>query len=358
MRTTLDPILAAAVRLALVPEFSPRRLRRFVDAGGTLEEAAAADAATLARRLAIPREEAESLARRLLAADPSRELADAARAGVSLSAFRGPGYPEAFGPLADPPPAVYLRGALLPCDGLAIAVVGSRRPSAYGLRMARALAGDLARSGVTVVAGLARGIDAAAHEAALDAGGRTVAVLGNGLLEPYPPEHLDLIERIAAAGAVLSEFPMRAEPEPHRFPQRNRLIAALSIATIVVEAGERSGALSTARHALEQGREVMAVPGPVDAEGARGTLRLLQEGAAPVGSSTDVFGALGWCGRPPKDLPAEERGLLDLLACGPAGAAEAARGLGIPEEAAAGLLILLEIRGLATRGADGRYSAV
>jgi DNA processing protein len=175
---------------------------------------------------------------------------------------------------------------------------------------------------------------------------------------PYPPENVGLLERVASEGAALSEFPLRAEPEPSHFPRRNRLIAALSLAVLVVEAGERSGALSTARHALDLGREVLAVPGPVDAEGARGTLRLLQEGAFAVGSAQDVFAALGWCGRAPPDLPPEERALLDLLAAGAVTAAEAAGRLSLREEAAAGLLLVLEIRGLATRGADGRYSAI
>jgi DNA processing protein len=249
---------------------------------------------------------------------------------------------------------VYERGPLLPCDAHAVALIGSRRPSAYGLRMARVLATDLARSGITIVSGLARGIDAAAHEAALAVEGRTIAVLGSGLLDPYPPEHLEMLGRIAASGAVLSEFPLRAPPARPNFPRRNRLIAALGLAVVVVEAGERSGALGTTRHALDLGRTVMAVPGPVDRKGSRGTLRLLQEGAAPVGSAVDVFHALGWCAPEPRRLPDGEEAVLSAIPDSGASAEEVSEATGLPPEVAAGLLLTLEIRGLVARE-GGRY---
>jgi DNA processing protein len=347
--------LAAAVRLALVPEFTPRRLRRFLDRGGTLEGAGGAAAGALRAALGLSAAEAETLARRLREADPEPELARAARAGIAISALGAAGYPAAFAPLPDPPPAVFRRGELLPCDGVAVAVVGARDASPYGLRVARSLAGDLARAGVTVVAGLARGIDAAAHEGALAAGGRTVAVLGSGLLEPYPPEHVGLLDRVAASGAVLSEFPLEARPEPAHFPRRNRLIAALSLAVVVIEAAASSGALGTARHALDLGREVLAVPGPVDDDRNEGTLRLLREGAPPVGSARDVFAALGWCAIGPRRLPEDEQRALEALGDGPRTVEEVARATGFREEAAAGLLVTLEVRGLAVRTADGRY---
>jgi DNA processing protein len=287
--------------------------------------------------------------------DPTGELAAAAAAGVGVIAWASPGYPAPLRHLADPPPVLFVRGTLLPCDAGAVAVVGSRRATPYGLRVARALAGDLARAGVTVVGGLARGIDAAAHGAALCAGGRTVAVLGSGLLNPYPPEHLDLLEEIAGTGAVVSEFPLRAAPLRRHFPQRNRLIAALSLGTLVVEASRTSGALGTVRHALDLGRAVMAVPGPVDEECSLGTLRLLQEGAAAVGAAEDVFAALGWCAQGRSALPDRERQVLEALGQDGATPAEAAAMLGIPEEVAAGHLVTLEIRGLVSREEGGRY---
>jgi len=225
--------------------------------------------------------------------------------------------------------------------------------SPNGIQEAVTLA--LARAGVTVVGGLARGIDAAAHGAALNAKGRTVAVLGSGLLNPYPPEHLDLLEEIAAKGAVVSEFPLRAPPLRRHFPQRNRLVAALALGTLVVEASPTSGTLSTVRHALDLGRAVMAVPGPVDEECSLGTLRLLQEGAAAVGAAQDVFAALGWCVHASAALPDSERRALEALGPQGATAPDVALALGMPEEVAAGHLVTLEIRGLVSREEGGRY---
>lgn len=345
----------AALRAALVPACTPRRFRRFIDRGGDLAAFASGDARELARAMGLRDGEARALAKDLARADPARELAAAAAAGVEVVPWGAPDYPEALRHLADPPPALFRRGALLPCDARSVAVIGSRNATRYGLRVARALAGDLARAGVTVVAGLARGIDAAAHSAALAAGGRTVAVLGSGLLEPYPPEHLGLLEEIATKGAVLSEFPLRAPPLRRHFPQRNRVIAALALGTLVVEASPTSGALGTVRHALDLGRAVMAVPGPVDEENSLGPLRLLQEGAAAVGAAQDVFAALGWCAQAAPALPDREREVLEALGALGASAAEVALALGIPEEAAAGHLVTLEIRGLVAREEGGRY---
>jgi len=180
-------------------------------------------------------------------------------------------------------------------------------------------------------------------------------VLASGLLEPYPPEGLGLLDRVAQTGAVLSEFPLRARVRPEHFPRRNRLLAALSLAVVVVEAGERSGVMSVVRHALDLGREVLAVPGPVDRESSRGTLRLLREGATPIGSSRDLFEALGWCRGGPAALPREEHAILEALSPGPAAASKIAGECRITEECAAGLLLTLEVRGLVARQPDGKY---
>jgi len=355
MEALVDPALLGALRALLVPAFSPRRWRAFIDAGGRPEHLTSPESALLGERLRLDRRESQKLVRALADADPTGELAAARSAGVSVLAWGSEGYPAAFAHLADPPPAVHLRGSLLACDERAIAVVGSRDATPYGLSAARLLAGDLARAGVTVLSGLARGIDAAAHQAALDAGGRSIAVLGSGLLEPYPPEHVDLLERIVRSGAALSEFSLRAEPARLNFPRRNRLIAALAMGVLVVEAGERSGALGTVRHALDLGRLVLAVPGRIDEEGARGTLRLLKEGAAPVGSAEDVFAALGWCASRTRELPEAERQILDMLPEEGCDAAQAAALVGCPSDRAAGLLITLEVRGLVRRDPTGRY---
>jgi DNA processing protein len=352
-----DAFRDGALRAALVPAFTPRRWRRYLERGGDPAGLLGAGAGLLDRRLGIGRAEAAALARALARARPDREARRAEAAGILVTTWGEDSYPGPLADLADPPPAVFIRGTLLESDRQAVAVVGSRRASRYGLRVAHALAGDLARSGMTVVAGLARGIDAAAHEAALEAGGRTLAVLGSGLLEPYPPEHLGLLNRICEAGAAISEFPLRAPPARLHFPRRNRIIAALSLAVVVVEAAARSGAHSTARHALDLGRSVLAVPGPVDAETSRGTLLMLREGATPVGSAADVFAALGWCGADLPTLPEGERKVLEALGERRATAAEIAELTGQPEEVAAGHLVTLEVRGLVGREGGGTYVA-
>lgn len=203
--------------------------------------------------------------------------------------LQDPDYPDLLRQIHDPPPILYLKGTLLPEDAAAVAIVGTRSASPYGLETARRLAMDLARCGITVVSGLAEGIDAAGHEGALEAGGRTIAVVGHGLDHLYPPQHRKLAQRIAENGCLLSEFPMEAEPRPWHFPQRNRVIAGISLGVIVVEAPFKSGALITARLALEQGREVFAVPGPVSSERSRGTHALLRDGARLVESVQDVL---------------------------------------------------------------------
>jgi DNA processing protein len=185
------------------------------------------------------------------------------RASVVSLARPDPGYPPLLAELHDPPEQLFVRGDLAALGGPGVAVVGARSCSAYGAQVARSLGRDLAASGVTVVSGLARGIDGEAHRGALEAGGLTVAVLGCGIDRDYPRSHSDLARRIVAAGAVVAEYPPGVEPAPWRFPARNRIIAGLSLATVVVEARERSGALITADFALELGRDVFAVPGEI-----------------------------------------------------------------------------------------------
>jgi DNA processing protein len=202
------------------------------------------------------------------------------------------GYPALLKTLEDPPPVLYGQGELGEPAAPGIAIVGSRRPSTYGKVVAEQLARALAASGVTIVSGLARGIDSVAHTGTLAGGGRTIAVLGCGLASMYPPENRSLAERISRQGAVVSEFPMATKPDRLNFPLRNRTISGLSLGTVVVEAGERSGALITAQWALDQGREVFAVPGNVTAPTSRGTNRLIKLGAMLVESAADILDAL------------------------------------------------------------------
>ncbi|MBN2580427.1 MAG: DNA-processing protein DprA [Pirellulales bacterium] len=213
--------------------------------------------------------------------------------GVEILTECHPAYPRSLREIPDPPGLLFVRGTLLPADALAIGIVGTRHASPYGLRQADRLAQSLTRAGLTIVSGLARGIDAAAHRGTLSAGGRTIAVLGSGVLNVYPPEHQKLADEIASRGAVISEMPPRSQPLAGVFPQRNRLISGLSLGVIVVEAADRSGALITARHAMEQGREVFAVPGSVENRTSRGCHRLIRDGVTLVESADDVLEQLG-----------------------------------------------------------------
>jgi DNA processing protein len=213
--------------------------------------------------------------------------------GGTMGITRGSaGYPELLAGITGPPEHLYTRGSLQKKDMLAVAIVGSRHPTAYGRHMSRILSRDLAAAGVTIVSGLANGVDTEAHQAALLAGGRTLAVLGCGLDADYPRGAGELKNRIAENGALISEFEPGTPPLPRNFPSRNRIISGLSLGVIVIEAGSKSGSRITARWALDQGREVMAVPGRADSPLSEGPITLIREGAAPVCSAEDVMHVL------------------------------------------------------------------
>lgn len=217
------------------------------------------------------------------------ELEQIVRAGVRLVTQADSEYPKNLTHIHDPPPFVYIRGSLEPQDQVAVAIVGARSASPYGRDVTRQLARDLAHRRVTVVSGLARGIDAEAHRAALEAGGRTIGVLGSGLDVLYPSEHRRLAQDMTQHGAVISEFALGSQPEAGNFPYRNRVISGLSLGTVVIEAAEKSGSLITARCALEQNREVFAVPGHITASRSRGPHDLIKQGAKLVESVEDIL---------------------------------------------------------------------
>lgn len=237
------------------------------------------------------------IAERIVAAkdeiDVELELRIAADHGIDVLTEADAEYPRPLKQIHDPPGVLFRLGKAMPQDELAVAIVGTRHATRYGLAQAEQLASSLARTGFTIVSGLARGIDAAAHRGALAAGGRTIAVLGSGLLEIYPSEHEKLAREVAANGHILSESAPRMAPLSGAFPQRNRIISGLCLGTIVVEAPDRSGALITARHAYEQGREVFAVPGPIDSRTSRGCHALIRDGAKLVASVDDVLAEFG-----------------------------------------------------------------
>ncbi|OQX11344.1 MAG: DNA protecting protein DprA [Desulfobulbaceae bacterium A2] len=299
---------------------------------------------------------------RLRQADEARrwadgELARAAAGGMTFVCWDDEGYPPLLREIHDPPLVLWLRGDAACLARPAVAVVGSRAASDYGRRVARELGRELVRRGLVVVSGLALGIDAEAHRGALAAGGVTVGVLGCGLDVVYPPIHGSLYQELAISGAVLSEYPPDTSPEPFRFPARNRIVSGLSLGTVVVEAGQRSGALITARLALEQGREVFAVPGRIDSHKSSGTHRLLQDGAKLVQSVDDICEEIGWrtqASAPRTEaVPApaasavgdEEQRLLDILADRACEVDELVRTSGLDAATVGGALLRLELAG-------------
>jgi DNA processing protein len=296
---------------------------------------------------------------------PSSSAGDA----VTALARASDDYPLHLRAVPASPPTLYVRGRIVPDDALAVAVVGARRPTAYGLEVAEQLGFALAARGVTVVSGLARGIDSAAHRGALASGGRTIAVLGSGVDVIYPPENRRLAGEIAARGALVSQFAPGTPPLPYRFPERNRVIAAMSLAVVVVEAAERSGALITAGCAAELGREVLAVPGRVTSPESRGAHRLIQDGAGLVQDVDDVIRALParWqaCVKAPARpaaartdaRPGVERGdggrVLEVLGDEPVTIDDVIERSGLPPGRATALLLELELAGR-VRQLDGK----
>lgn len=287
---TWTPRAAWAARLNAVPFVDPAKAEALLDALGPDGLASAGDE-EWARASGLNPEPAARWRRDARAFDAEAEFRRARALGARLLVRGEPGYPELLASAPDAPLVLYARGPL--AETTAVAVVGSRAASAYGRRMAGRLAGDLARRRVAVVSGLARGVDATAHEAALDAGGVTWAVLGSGLGEPYPPENLDLFRRIPdQGGCVLSEYPLSLPPRGIQFRRRDRVIAGLAWATVVVEGRWNSGALITAKAALDAGREVLAVPGPADSPMSEAPHRLLREGAKIAARAEDVLAVL------------------------------------------------------------------
>ncbi len=285
--------LADALRLSLIPGVGPRLRKALLEAFGSAGAVLAAApselrgvpgvGSALTRRIAVAREEI----------DVQAQLDLCAAHNIRILTDQDDDYPRSLREIYDPPGILFVRGQILPQDAIAMAIVGSRHATQYGLAQAERLAASLARAGMTITSGLARGIDGAAHRGALAAGGRTIAVLGSGVLNLYPPEHAELSLEIAARGAVVSEAPPESPPMAGAFPQRNRIISGLSLGVLVVEASVQSGALISARHAMEQGREVFAVPGRIDSRMSRGCHRLIRDGAKLVETPEDILEELG-----------------------------------------------------------------
>jgi DNA processing protein len=289
----MDAETLARLKLHLVPGLGPKTTEALLARFESAEQVLRTPASLLATVPHVSKKTAEQFVQKLQEIQIETELEWIEKHQARLLHQDHEHYPGCLRDLAGAPLFLYCRGELTEADAQSVAIVGSRHCTPYGKRITTKLAEGLARAGWTIVSGLARGIDGAAHQAALDAGGRTVAVLAGGLGKLYPPEHRELAERITGQGAVLSEMPMQMAPMPDLFPRRNRIISGMSRAVIIVEAALRSGALITARLAAEQGREVFAVPGPVDSEASEGTHQLIRQGAALIRSADDVLEALG-----------------------------------------------------------------
>jgi len=345
----------------LTPGMGPARLARLVAHCGSLEAAWNADAFDLAAAGIEARTAGALLAARARL-DLDAELLRAERAGATLLTLDDPDYPRLLREIPGAPPLIYVRGTLSSADDWAVAVVGTRSPTPYGCEAALRLSAELARAGVTVVSGLALGIDAIAHTAALDAGGRTLAVLGSGVDVPYPGRNRRLAERMIEQGALISDFPLGTAPTATNFPARNRIISGLSRGTLVVEAGERSGALITVEFALEQGREVLAVPGSIFARQSVGTLRLLRDGAAIVTSAEDLLATLELTTASVQreariELPTDpvEAAVIAQLGYTPTHIDELCRAAKLPVPAVAAALAILELKGLVRQPAPMQY---
>jgi DNA processing protein len=279
----------ACVALNMVPNLGPVRLRKLVQCFGSPEAVLQARKADLRSVDGIGPEIADAIGDWEKHLDLDPELERVATFGATLLTQASPEYPRALLELHNPPIVLYVWGTVTQQDWRAIGVVGSRKTSHYGLECAKRLSYQLAYAGLTVVSGLARGIDTAAHQGALAANGRTIAVIGSGLMDLYPPENAGLAERIATSGAVVSEFPMTFPPSPQTFPYRNRIVAGWGRGLLVVEAGLKSGALITSEQALENGRLVYAIPGQIDRPTSFGTNRLIQQGAKLVTCAGDIL---------------------------------------------------------------------
>jgi DNA processing protein len=294
-----------------------------------------------------------------------RELETLAALGATVVTRDDPAYPVRLRTIADPPLALFVRGTLDPTDEPAVAIVGSRRAGEYGRGVAADLARGLAQAGLTVVSGLAAGIDGAAHRGALDGGGRTLAVMGTGIDGVYPTWHRGLAREIAGSGALLSELPVGAPALQFHFPRRNRIIAALTVGTVVVEAAERSGSLITAELAVEQGREVFAVPGPIGQPQHRGCHRLIQHGAKLVTSVEDVLDEIApaltarlraaRAQAATAALAPEERSLIDALAEGALHVDELVRRTRVEAGRTLETLLALELRGVVAQRPGMRF---
>ncbi len=369
MPSELDQPTRDLLALTLVPGLGPRLTAALLNRFGSADAIRRASASELRSVPHIGGKLSESFVTALANADLDAECRLLDKHGVELLLLGDADYPHRLTQVADAPHLLFMRGDIRPEDQKAIGIVGSRGMTTYGQRTTERLATGLSRAGFTIVSGLARGVDGVAHRAALNAGGRTIAVLAGGLARIYPPEHTQLADEVAEMGALITETAMQLDPQAGMFPARNRLISGLSLGVIVIEANERSGALITARHALEQNREVFAVPGPVDAPASAGCLQLIRNGAKLVRNVDDVLEDLGGIGvrsanspakasaptLPPPELEGDAKRIWEVLAGEPRFIDQLVRDLGMTVPQVNKTLMEMELRSLVRRLPGSRY---
>lgn len=345
----------AYIALNMMEGIGPVTVRALVEELGSVEAIFDASAIQLARVSGVGQATADRICRNAREVDVVKEIDSAAETGTRIIAYSESEYPEQLRTIYSPPLALYIRGELRRGDIHSIAVVGTRRVSHYGRYCTEKLSSQLANSGYTIVSGLARGVDTVAHESALAAGGRTIAVMGSGMNHIFPESNSDLAEKIAESGAVLTEFPLGRQPDKTTFPMRNRIVSGLSVGVLVVEAGIKSGAIITANQALEQGRSVFAVPGRIDSSLSKGTHDLIRNGARLVEDAEDILAeyeflpyavpmAAHSTKRREPELSADEKKLLDLLADGESDIDTLTRRSGFDAASVGSLLLSLEMK--------------
>lgn len=348
----------------LVKGIGPVRLQSLIDIFGDVKSAWQAQPAQL-KSAGLSERLVQRLVNVRQNTDLEHMLEEIRKEGIHILTWADERYPDSLRDIPQSPPVLYMTGNLLDVDRGGVAIVGTRRYTSYGRQVAEEVAGFLAHRGITVISGLARGIDGISHRAALDAGGRTIAVLGSGVDRIYPPEHRKLAQDIVSSGAVLSDYPLGTPPEGGNFPPRNRIISGLSRAIIVVEAGQRSGALITAKYAGDQGREVFAVPGNIYAPQSKGTNILIKEGAHPLLQVQDVMEVLRLAGMPGpaparRELPSNtaEAEIFRVLDLEPLHVDEICSRVKLPVEKVTSTLAVMEIKGLVRKVAGMEYRAI
>jgi DNA processing protein len=362
MRDDLEHIL----RLSLTPFVGSKKYRELINAFGSPKAVFNASQKELLDVEGVGVKTARAISRAASSDGPAREIKRAGELCVDIIGCTDERFPEQLLDIPDAPIVLYVKGDARALTRPAIAVVGCRRNTFYGRTQAERIAAELARYALVVTSGLARGIDTAAHRGALTGGGQTVAVLGCGVDVVYPPENKELIEEVASHGAVVSEFPFNTTPEPKNFPRRNRIISGLSAGVFVVEAGQRSGALITASYALDQGKPVFAMPGPVSSAQSRGTHRLLRDGAVLVEEALDIIREVAptlvreqtareEAAPIPENLGDDERAVFDLLTAEPRHIDFFVAKTGLDVSRVQGLMLRLQMKKLAQQLAGNQY---